>query len=346
MPAGQGPAVQRVGQGEGMEPWAARRAALLGMRRRSLGAGKIATCFRDPSSVLPTRMFPRPQRPLSSAQRAYAAADAACLLALLGSLIAAVGQPEEWPMADAPAAASGDAEPGEGNGEGAGGADGAAAGVAGALAEAADPADGSRGGDGSHAADPAGGGQRQQQLPLAGCLRQQLQAAAAAWGVRLEISGARAVRRGGRRGARQRRQQQQQQGLAGGARGEPCLGGLPRHVPWLDAQRQVMRKAAGGGTPSMSCSCCNVPSGMACPPGSPACWPASAPNTVQPPHPPATHVFACPPHPPPCSSPGSRASLLTSWWRGWLASCACAVLTQVGGTAAAWHALGHVGRAC
>ncbi|PRW45423.1 Carbohydrate-Binding Module Family 45 [Chlorella sorokiniana] len=38
------------------------------------------------------------KRPLSAAQQQYAAADAACLLALLGSLIAAVRQPEEWPM--------------------------------------------------------------------------------------------------------------------------------------------------------------------------------------------------------------------------------------------------------
>lgn len=40
------------------------------------------------------------ERPLSAEQRRYAAADAACLLALLGSFVAAVGQPEEWPMGD------------------------------------------------------------------------------------------------------------------------------------------------------------------------------------------------------------------------------------------------------
>lgn len=80
--------------------------------------------------------------------------------------------------------------------------------------------------------------QRQQQAAsglLDGCSLQQLQAAAAAWGARLEISGARAVKRGGRRGARARLQRRP----AGARHEQEAAGTFPRHVPWLDAQRQV-----------------------------------------------------------------------------------------------------------
>lgn len=72
---------------------------------------------------------------------------------------------------------------------------------------------------------------------LGGCSLQQLRAAAAAWGVRLEISGARLVKRGGRRGQRKR----QQQRLGMGIRELDAGTGFPSHVPWMDAQRQVRR---------------------------------------------------------------------------------------------------------
>ncbi len=39
------------------------------------------------------------KRPLSSDQLRYAAADAACLLALLASFVAVVGRPQDWPLA-------------------------------------------------------------------------------------------------------------------------------------------------------------------------------------------------------------------------------------------------------
>lgn len=199
------------------------------------------------------------QRPLSPEQLTYAAADAACLLGLLGSLVRAVGQPEEWPMAEAEAPAGEDGL----QAGGAAAADDAPnndtqAGAAGA--DAALPADQAQ--RGNVAAADAGLQQQhhlhQQQhhqqlvddavLPclqsgqpadalLGGCSLQQLQAAAAAWGSRLEISGSRAVRRSSKRGGQRRRQQQR------AARGKAALAlgcnGFPLHVPWMDAQRQV-----------------------------------------------------------------------------------------------------------
>ena len=189
----------------------------------------------------------------------YAAADAACLLALLGSFIAAVGQPEEWPMGEpageapgaaeaAEAGAAGDPQPEEAEEAEEGAAE------AGAPAEAAaegsgDNGSGSSSSSSSSSSSLGGEGERQQdaqQQPrspsaadavdlLGGCSLQQLQAAAAAWGVRLEISGARAVKRGGRRGQRQRREARR-----GSGRHEPeAASAFPLHVPFWDAQRQV-----------------------------------------------------------------------------------------------------------
>lgn len=223
--------------------------------------------------------FPLPsQRPLSGAQLQYAAADAACLLALLGSLVAVVGQPEEWPMTEAAVEASGPqpaagaaavAARSEDQQAAANGAEESAAEGADGEAEGApevQAADGSGGSNSSRssgnaseqtgAAGPAAPQQQQQQqtgseaaaaahqasasaVPtadlLGGCSVQQLRAAASAWGVRLEISGARAVKRGGRRGQRQRREARRGSGRLDPE--APC--GFPLHVPFWDAQQQV-----------------------------------------------------------------------------------------------------------
>ncbi|KAI7838473.1 hypothetical protein COHA_007736 [Chlorella ohadii] len=217
------------------------------------------------------------ERPLSGAQLQYAAADAACLLALLGSLVAVVGQPEEWPMTEAAVEASGPqpaagaaavAARSEDQQAAANGAEESAAEGADGEAEGApevQAADGSGGSNSSRssgnaseqtgAAGPAAPQQQQQQqtgseaaaaahqasasaVPtadlLGGCSVQQLRAAASAWGVRLEISGARAVKRGGRRGQRQRREARRGSGRLDPE--APC--GFPLHVPFWDAQQQ------------------------------------------------------------------------------------------------------------
>lgn len=218
------------------------------------------------------------QRPLSAAQVQYAAADAACLLALLGSFIAAVGQPEEWPMSEpdgeaagaqpaagaaaggmawsrdiaaAPDAAGENAAEGEGGeAEGAGGSSTSSVGNASEQRKAAgfpqpqqeqqeEKQQQQLSAGPATAVPPAGGAASPADL-LNGCTLQQLEAAASAWGVRLEISGARAVKRGGRRGQRQRREARR-----GSGRLEPeasCA--FPLHVPFWDSQRQV--RLAGG----------------------------------------------------------------------------------------------------
>lgn len=197
----------------------------------------------------PALPCPALQRPLSEGQQQYAAADAACLLGLLGSLIAAVGQPEEWPMAEPAAAAEEAAEEAAAPGAEDCVAAAEAAAEEAEAEEAGTPAagpsgSGSQGRGGGPAAPPAAAVPPQEpgaDALLGGCSVQQLQAAAEAWGVRLEISGARAVRRGGRRGQRQRLKKRQGQGL----REPDTTGALPLHIPWLDAQRQV-----GGGLTS------------------------------------------------------------------------------------------------
>jgi hypothetical protein len=201
------------------------------------------------------------QRPLSEGQRLYAAADAACLLALLGSLVAVVGQPDEWPLEGMTAAVAGAAalvEKAEGAREAVeaageveaaltaaeeAAAAAAAAGMATCLEEEAEAEEEVPLARVQRAAEPAPQQhvqQQDQQLPaaeglLGACSQQQLQAAAAAWGVRLEISGARAVKRSPKRSSRAKRQQQRQ--AAAGSPGPG--GGFPLHVPWMDAQRQV-----------------------------------------------------------------------------------------------------------
>ena len=201
------------------------------------------------------------QRPLSEGQRLYAAADAACLLALLGSLVAAVGQPDEWPLEGMTAAVAGTAalvEKAEGAREAVeaageveaaltaaeeAAAAAAAAGMATCLEEEAEAEEEVPLARVQRAAEPAPQQhvqQQDQQLPageglLGTCSLQQLQAAAAAWGVRLEISGARAVKRSPKRSSRAKRQQQRQAGAGSPGPG----GGFPLHVPWMDAQRQV-----------------------------------------------------------------------------------------------------------
>ena len=223
---------------------------------------------------LPTPVPPHPcplQRPLSAAQQQYAAADAACLLALLGSLIAAVGQPDERPMVE-PAVEAASAQSSANTAAAAAGTDGSGADAAEVADEGAEvcaakseAANGnssrcSSSSDGaSEQRGAAGASQTQQQQQeqqvssaaaavataapaspadlLGGCTLQQLQAASSAWGVRLEISGARTVKRGGRRGQRQRREARR-----GSGRLEPeasCP--FPLHVPFWDAQRQVRR---------------------------------------------------------------------------------------------------------
>lgn len=208
------------------------------------------------------------ERPLSAAQQQYAAADAACLLALLGSLIAAVGQPDERPMVE-PAVEAASAQSSANTAAAAAGTDGSGADAAEVADEGAEvcaakseAANGnssrcSSSSDGaSEQRGAAGASQTQQQQQeqqvssaaaavataapaspadlLGGCTLQQLQAASSAWGVRLEISGARTVKRGGRRGQRQRREARR-----GSGRLEPeasCP--FPLHVPFWDAQRQ------------------------------------------------------------------------------------------------------------
>jgi hypothetical protein len=168
------------------------------------------------------------ERPLTPAQRAYAAADAACLLGLLGSLLAAVGQPEQWPMVEAPEGGTAD---GSGNDDGSP-ADAAAPPHRGAAALPAAP-------DGQQAAE---GGQPAGASLLGGCTLQQLRGAAAAWGVRLEISGERAVRRSSRRSGKGRRQQR---AAAAAARRGPLpagCSGFPAAVPWMDDQRRVSQQ--------------------------------------------------------------------------------------------------------
>ncbi len=277
--------------------------------------------------------FPLPsQRPLSGAQLQYAAADAACLLALLGSLVAVVGQPEEWPMTEAAVEASGPqpaagaaavAARSEDQQAAANGADESAAEGADGEAEGApevQAADGSGGSSRSRSssgnaseqtgtAGPATPQQQQQQASseaaseqqalaapaanlLGGCTVQQLRAAASAWGVRLEISGARAVKRGGRRGQRQRREARR-----GSGRLEPeapC--GFPLHVPFWDAERQVgligdmwfvqkLPALPGHARPLASCLALHAISTALishhCPLPSPTChaadWPATLP---------------------------------------------------------------------
>ena len=193
------------------------------------------------------------------AQQQYAAADAACLLALLGSLIAAVGQPGEWPMVE-PAVEAARAQSSANTAAAAAGTDGSGADEGAEVCAAEPEAANGNSGRSSSSSDgageqrgAAGASQAQQQQVssaaaavataapaspadlLGGCTLQQLQAAASAWGVRLEISGARTVKRGGRRGQRQRREARR-----GSGRLEPeasCP--FPLHVPFWDAQRQV-----------------------------------------------------------------------------------------------------------
>ncbi|KAI3425010.1 hypothetical protein D9Q98_008392 [Chlorella vulgaris] len=190
------------------------------------------------------------ERPLSKDQLCYAAADAACLLALLASFVAAVGSPQGWPLAhddDAAAASSGSSgqqqqsvrssspaapAPAEEEGEEAEATEQglvlAAAAANNAQAGASPPASQS-----SQTQQPAA----EEVLPelLAGCSLQQLRAAAAAWGNRLEINGTGAAKRCGKRGGNARRQQRQ--GAAGGGGGRLPAGcsGFPLHVPWLEA---------------------------------------------------------------------------------------------------------------
>lgn len=156
-----------------------------------------------------------------------------------------------------PAAADRDATGGQGEADAtAAAAEAAAAGGQAAQEAAADAEDAAAAADDatagvSHAAACSlrqllGPQQRQQAAAaaaelLGSCTLQQLQAAAAAWGARLEISGSRAVRRsgkrGGRRGARLRQQQRQ---AAGRPEPDACtVAAFPPHVPWMDAQRQV-----------------------------------------------------------------------------------------------------------
>lgn len=225
------------------------------MRRVEERAGACAAAAgqraRACRRACPTRarlpLAPPPQcsawgrRPLSAAQLRYAAADAACLLALLGSLVGAVGQPEEWPMAEAEAAeAPADGPPARQASAAGDGQEAEAA--AGEPAAAAAGGSSSGAGGGTVAVEAQQGKQpppqQQQQLAqalLGGCSLQQLEAAAGAWGVRLEVSGSRAVKRGQRRGARARQQQRKASGLP-----EPAAASaLPLHVPWLAGDKTL-----------------------------------------------------------------------------------------------------------
>ena len=208
------------------------------------------------------------ERPLSAEQRRYAAADAACLLGLLGSLVEGVGTPEEWPMAEGGGSAGG----GQGAGEEAAGEEAAgeeaAATVAAEVAAAAAEVEGASDGGAATAEEQQQQQQQQQQQRvqggwqqevqradgqqeerpsplLGGCSPAQLRAAAAAWGARLEINGSRAVRRSGSRMGRRK----QQRGGGGAAAGglPPGCSSFPLHVPWLDAAKRLT------GTPRFLC---------------------------------------------------------------------------------------------
>lgn len=202
------------------------------------------------------------KRPLSKDQLRYAAADAACLLALLASFVSAIGRPQDWPLAhddDAAASSKGSSgqqqqsvrssspaapAPAEAEGEEEEATEqervlaAAAANNAQAGAPRLDPQ------QSSHPQQPAAEGM----LPelLAGCSLQQLRAAAAAWGTRLEINGTGAAKRCGKRGGNARRQQRQ--GAAGGGGGRLPAGcsGFPLHVPWLEAAGGEVRRCESG----------------------------------------------------------------------------------------------------
>jgi hypothetical protein len=201
--------------------------------------------------------------------------------------VAAVGQPDEWPLeggSGLAAAAAAMQEAGESARTGVedvgqaavAAALAAAAADEAAAAEAVEEVEVARIQGTAEAAPPQQHVQQQaQQLPVAegllgACSLPQLQAAAIAWGVRLEISGARAVKRS----SRAKRQQQRQ--AAAGSPGPG--GGFPLHVPWMNAQRQVSgwlgglvawlesmqtpRSAGlGYGVPADTQTCCGVHDG-------------------------------------------------------------------------------------
>jgi hypothetical protein len=175
-------------------------------------------------------------RPLTKEQLRYGANDACCLLALLDDLIQHVGQPSEWPAA---------VPEGE---ESAGGSTAADAVSSPAAAPAADEKLPKTPAAPSQQVSPPGPVSVEEHTPsparrtaALSWSPEQLEAAAAAWGARLEVSGGRARwrDRAGRLHARPWRLQAGEVGASASPAGSPAPPDFPAHVPWLDARRRL-----------------------------------------------------------------------------------------------------------